>query len=134
MKSDLEFCKKELALKYKSLTKKSLEKALKWSNRYYKDYITNLMKLPTVRKYEPLTKYKYVYKELLFRGFIDIRNFKTKPHCSYVITNINCKDKLIYPVHCSHDFDSFKKGYTDVYELLSQVGLAGYTTTTIRIM
>lgn len=131
MKSDLEPCIKGLALKYRSLYKKSLEQSLKWAKEHYKEYTKYIVYNTKTRKIE--TNENYIYKEFIFQGFIDIRKFKKKDGFNYLISNKPIKGvKLIYPVHAARNIDLIKEGYPNIYDLVDRVGVQGYTRTDIK--
>ena len=126
MKSNLEFSIKALALKYRGVTKESLEKSLKWAKRHYKRYKEYLLKVNHYRIYE--RNDRYILKELLFQGFIPIEKFHKKAECNYIQTNRKIQGHIyIYPVHAGHDISIIRQGYIPIYELMDTVGLPGYT-------
>lgn len=126
MKSKLEFPIKALALKYKGITKESLESSLKWAKRHYKSYNKYLLTTNFHRIYE--RKDKYILKELLFQGFVPLEKFHKKAECNYVQTNKKIQGAIyIYPVHAALDIRVIRKGYIPIYELMRNIGLPGYT-------
>nr|DAV30269.1 MAG TPA: hypothetical protein [Caudoviricetes sp.] len=131
MKSDLYPNVKGLALKYKSITKKPIEKCLRWAKRNYKKYIHYLNYEDHYRKYE--TEDKYIFKELIFQGFVLEEDFKRLPGFHYIVTNRRILGKkLIYPLHCAYDSKKLNKGYPWIYEILGYVGLPRYTMVDIK--
>jgi hypothetical protein len=131
MKSDLEIGIKCLALKYKAVTKKSLEKSLSWSKRHYKRYSQYLVYKNHFRRYEH--RENYIEQEFLFRGFVPEDSFKKKSGCNYIISNrkINGK-KYIYPDHFGRDISIINQGYRNIYEVINFIGVEGYTKIDVK--
>lgn len=133
MKSNLDPLVKNLALKYKVYTKKSLERSLRWAKRHYKKYLNYLVTEDFYRRYEH--KEKYIYKEFIFQGFVPEEEFKKKPECNYLISNRSILGKkLIYPVHCGHNYETIKKGYPEIYSMLDVAGVPGYTKVDVKFV
>lgn len=130
-RSDLSPSIKGLALKYKGLTKDSLENSLRWAKRKHKKYSQYLLTKDHYRK--PIeTNENYVYKELIFQGFVPESQFKKKPECNYLQTNRKVKGEiLIYPVHCRHGYTG-KNEYPEIYSMLSVAGLPGWVKVDVK--
>lgn len=131
MNNDLEIGIKCLALKYKGITKKSLERSLKWAKRHYKRYSNYLVYENHFRRYEH--REVYLEKEFLFRGFIPEDSYKKKPEFNYFISNrkINGK-RYIYPKPFGRDISIINQGYQNIYEAINYIGVEGYTKVDIR--
>ena len=129
--NDLEIGIKCLALKYNGITKKSLERSLRWAKRHYKRYSNYLVYENHFRRYE----YQEVYleKEFLFRGFVPEDSYKKKPEFNYIISNrkINGK-RYIYPKPFGRDISIINQGYQNIYEAINYIGVEGYTKVDIK--
>lgn len=140
MKSNLEPCIKGLALKYKAFYKKSLENSLRWAKRNYDRYQGYVSNHWDSFKYE--TNLNYIRDEFLFQGFIPEHKLwktilpKYKAIHFFFITS-NCTfdgEKLIYPVPCTVYADYLNQGYPNIYNLLSRVGIPGFTQVDERLI
>ena len=77
---------------------------------------------------------KYIYKELLFQGFIKESDFKKKRKCNYIISNRQIMGNLlIFPMHGALNHNLIIKGYPNIYTLNDKIGLSGYTKVDIKI-
>lgn len=125
MKSELDISIKLLALKYHGVTKKPLDKCLRWAKRNLKKYLDILYKLP-LYKYEKNDE--YIAKEFIFRGFVPIDKFKPKKHLDYIISNRKINGvTYIYPIHSSCNYKYLGK-YPYTYTLFdSDISVMGYT-------
>lgn len=128
MKSPLSHNQKDLALRYKSVTKCTLREALRFSKRYYEDYVRYCSRRDNYIPVKQETNIEYIYKEFLFQGFIPEEEFKKKRNRLYLVSNRPIKGKiLIYPVHAWHNIQYRKEGEPWIYDLLNQVGVPGFT-------
>lgn len=131
-KSNLYPLEKELALKYKKVSGKTIEQSLKWAKRKYNKFIKYLNTIDDCRNYE--YNEKYIYKELLFQGFIKESEFKKKRKCNYIISNRQIMGNLlIFPMHGALNHNLIIKGYPNIYTLNDKIGLSGYTKVDIKI-
>lgn len=120
-----------MALKYRGVSKKSLERSLRWAKRNYKRYSNYLVYENHFRRYEH--KEEYLEKEFLFRGFVTEDLFKKKSDFNYIISNrkINGK-RYIYPRHFGRDISIIDRGYQNIYEAIGFIGVEGYTKIDVR--
>lgn len=123
---------KSLALKYKGVTKEPLDKSLTWAKRKYKKYQDYIINKVEYRR--PIEQNEdYVYQELVFQGFVPESEFKKKAGFNYLQTNRKIKGQiLIYPVHAAHDWELIRKGYPDIYSLLSVAGVPGWVKVDVK--
>lgn len=132
MRSPLTPNQKDLALRYKSVTKCFIKEALKFAERYYQDYVDYFSRRDNYIPDKRETNMNYIYKEFLFRGFVPEGEFKKKKHRHYLVSNRPiCGTYFIYPVHAWHDIRYRKEGEPWIYDLLNQVGVPGFTRVNI---
>lgn len=128
MKSPLSIRQKDLALRYRVVTKCSIKEALAFSKKYYNDYIRYTSRRANYIPDKRETNELYIYKEFIFQGFVPEEEFKKKRHRLYLVSNRPIKGKiLIYPVHAWHDITHRKEGEPWIYDLLNEVGVPGFT-------
>lgn len=128
MKSPLTPKQKDLALRYKAVTKCSIKEALRFAKKYSDDYSRYFSRRENYTPNHRETNMEYIYKEFIFQGFVPEDKFKKKPHRHYLVSNKPIRGKiLIYPVHAWHDIRYRKEGEPWIYDLLDQVGVPGYT-------
>lgn len=128
MKSHLSIRQKDLALRYKVVTKCSIREALRFSKKYHKDYVKYCSRRDNYIPVKQETNIEYIYKEFIFQGFIPEDKFKKKRNRLYLISNRPIKGKiLIYPVHAWHDIRYREKDEPWIYDLLNEVGVPGFT-------
>lgn len=130
LKNDPSFL--NILLKYKAITKCSIQEAHKWTEKHILEYKYYLTKRESIRPpFE--TKEKYVIKELQFQGFVPAALFKRKPDCYYVISKQPILGVTwILPHHGGHTDIQLKAGLPDVYKLHCQYGLANWTRVDIK--
>lgn len=125
---------KNLALAYRSFSKRSLEDSLKWAKHHQKrysralsKYYLQLWKDERNARISYNRKYK-IDQEFQFMGYVPYEDFvhKMKPGRGYLMSNPNSPTKWIYPKHFGHDYKSIKR-FGDVYEAHTQYKIEGYT-------
>lgn len=125
-RNDLHPHEKGLALKYKSLTGKSIERCFKFAKRNYNKYIEAISKHPEIQRYMEI-KEKYIYKELIFQGFVPVSKFKRNPSLSYLVSRGTINGvRLIYPVHGASNFHLMKNGVSNIWKILGEAGVEGW--------
>ena len=128
MKSPLSQHEKGFALQYRAVTHCTLREALRFSKKYYKDYLNYISKRSNYIPVKRETNIQYIYNEFIFQGFVPESEFKKKRHRHYIISNRPILGEvLIYPVHAWHSIDHRKEGEPYIYDLLNQIGVEGYT-------
>ena len=129
-KSQLTPWVKRLGLKYKSITKESLETSFHWAEKNAWDYKQWLSKRENPK---PPKEYniKYIIKELKFRGFVPECQFQKKEGFNYIIT-LPPISGWIYPAHLSNNYFRMKEGYENPYDLHDEIALDGVTHIDIK--
>ena len=126
-KKNRPFNEKCLALRYRSITKCSLEEAFHWARHNYKEFNTYQGKhWKTIRK---LNNDKYLEKEFLFHGFVPKSLFQKEKGFNYIESNTPINGKpYIYPVKCTKGVSVPNwQDYPYLYDMQGKIGIPGYT-------
>ena len=69
----------------------------------------------------------YIYKELVFQGFVDITSIKLNPRYGYFMANrILCNKLLVYPKKFSDNYSTLRKGkYPYFQDYMGLYGIPG---------
>lgn len=118
---------KYLALRYKSISKCSIKKALRWARRNWDSYNTYTAKNFNYYRHEK--NGPYLEKEFIFRGFIPKDKFSKKPGFNYIESNQPINGKFyIFPkkLTISCMVKRWYK-YPNAYNFHSEIGIPDFT-------
>ena len=116
-----------LALRYKAITRSSLEEAFAWALDNFSRYLKYEGQHWSERRYE--LNGPYLEKEFIFRGYVPLSSFKKEAGYNYIQSNqaIN-GTKYIYPQKCCRRWDiPDHNKWPNPYEFHTLVGIPGYT-------
>ena len=116
-----------MALRYKAITKSSLDEAFIWALANFERYLEYEGKHWSQRRYEP--NGPSLEKEFIFRGYVPLDTFEKKDGYNYIQSNqaIN-GTKYIYPCKCYRRWGIPDQGkYPNPYEFHALCGISGYT-------
>ena len=131
MKSPLSINIKLLALKYFRINKKLIpfRKSLRWAKEHWDEYCYYASRHWYLHR--SLTD-DQLTREFSFRGFIPLEEFKKISRFNYIQSNIPIEGTIyVYPFPCGHTFKTLEK-HEDVYKVLEEIGIQGYTKVDVR--
>lgn len=127
MKTKLPMTVKCFALRYKAVTKSTLDIAIVWAINNYDRYLKYEGKHWSQVKHEP--DGPYLEKEFIFRGYVPLNTFEKEDGYNYIQSNqaIN-GTRYIYPKKCCRRCDilDYNK-YPNPYNFIQECGISGYT-------
>ena len=115
------------ALRYKSITKSSLEEAFEWAKENYRRYLTYEGIHFVQRRGEK--DGPYLEKEFIFRGYVPLGSFKKEKGYNYIQSNTTINGtRYVYPHKCCRSWDiPDHTKWPNPYYFQEEVGIAGYT-------
>ena len=122
-----------LGIIYSKLYHKPLELGLKWSERYYEDFIKYCSNPQNITFNFNYNREK-VIKELIFRGFtsVDIRELPSDRY--FIMSNFSLSPNIRL-VYLKKSFPKYyKKFENSIYRELGYIGFPGYTQIDYRII
>lgn len=109
------------------ISNRPIKECIKWVEENIGEYILFIQSRNNPRPSRE-TKEKYVVRELQFRGFVPLANYKRNERAYYIISKCNILGiQWILPVEGGHTSEQLSRGMPEIYDLHSRFGLANWT-------